>query len=217
MTPDAAGALRLRLNRLRLLRAQARRALPGAEAMRRIDEREMRERLGEVAKLATAVRIVFLRQQARRRCATPTGARIKRAPRRTARAAHNCRPARSCRREKRLPRAASRRPRFRCRSASQIRREGACVRLAATVPWTRGSSGGKKPTMGMSSRLASSVASPNDWTNVFSLRIIPALRTPPRESRRGLRASARAVRRARIPRSSAPRGRTRPTPSPSSA
>ena len=31
--------------------------------MRRIDEREMRERLGEVAKLTTAMRIVFFRQQ----------------------------------------------------------------------------------------------------------------------------------------------------------
>ena len=85
----------LAIARYRRAPAAPRGRLGRGQHERAVDEREVRERLREVAELAPRGRVVLLRRAGRRRCAGRAGARTARAPRRAGPAARARRRART--------------------------------------------------------------------------------------------------------------------------
>ena len=130
-----------------------------AEIMRGVDQRDMRQRLREIAGLAAGTGIVLFGQQAE-----IVGDRDHAVEQRLrlvdlARQHIGVRQPKRAGEERAFDRLLSRRTsRGSCRSTkpSRIR----CFSIAASVPRTRGSDGGRKPTDGSSRMLASSIFEP---------------------------------------------------------
>ena len=158
-------------------RALLRRPGRAAQVVRGVDQRDVRERLREVADQARRPACRTPRRAARRRCAARAAARTAVARRPGGRSARRRRPARSCRPGMRPRPPAGRRRPSSGRSGSRKPSTNRWRSTAAIVPRTRGSSGGRKPTVGSSSRLASSSFEPYDCTKLPSSASKPRAQT----------------------------------------
>ena len=149
----------------------------GGNLVRGVGEREMGERLREVARTsAPSGRIP--RPAGRRRCATPAGART--APRASSLAALQgigLGQPEAADQERALAGRQAVLRLWRVVAQHEAVRASSSRSIASTVPRTRGSSAGRKPTIGISSVLASSRCEPNAWTKAPRSRSKPRAQT----------------------------------------